>query len=104
MSGAKAAKNDIPMGDADKRAEGRDLEADIERLREDIARLTEHLMQAGNRGMRRARRAAMDSADQLRGSAEDLQNDMAETVRERPFAALALAAAAGFLVAVMMRR
>jgi len=54
--------------------------------------------------MSRARRAAWEQADQLRDSAEELQDDVIEAVREKPLTALALAAGAGFLLAMMMRR
>lgn len=74
-----------------------DLAADIQQLREDVARLTEHLRETGNRSMSRAREAAMESA-------EEWQHDLTEAVREKPITALALAAGAGWLFAMMMRR
>jgi ElaB/YqjD/DUF883 family membrane-anchored ribosome-binding protein len=99
----RAPKEDVRQGGADAQ-ERRDVEADIQQLKEDIARLKDHLMQVGNRSMSRARRAALEQADQLRGSAEEFQDDEIETVREKPLTALALAAGAGFLFAMMMRR
>ena len=90
--------------DTDAQREEPDLATDIRQLREDISKLTEHLMETGNRSMWRARRAAMEGADQLRDSAEEWQSDMAQAVREKPFTALALAAGVGWLVAMIMRR
>jgi len=109
-TGARGSKDDASRGvnegqaEARTRAETRNLEADIQQLRSDIAQLKDHLMQLGNRSMSRARRAAWEQADQLRDSAEEFQDDVIETVREKPLTALALAAGAGFLLAMMMRR
>jgi ElaB/YqjD/DUF883 family membrane-anchored ribosome-binding protein len=97
-SGAKGPK------DNGRQPDNRDLEADIQQLRADIAQLTEHLMQVGNRSMSRARQAAWEQADHLRGSAEEFQDDVVEAVREKPLTALAIAAGAGFLLAMIMRR
>ncbi|WEX10043.1 hypothetical protein [Chelativorans sp. AA-79] len=102
-TGSRAPKDDAPK-ESNERAESRNLEADIQQLRDDISQLTEHLMQLGNRSMFRARRAASEQADHLRGSAEEFQDDVIESVREKPITALALAAGAGFLLAMMMRR
>lgn len=98
-TGAKSSQENTQAG-----AEAGDIRADIEQLRKDIGQLSEHLLETGNRSMSRARQAASDSADQLRGTASDLQDDLTETVREKPFTALAVAAGVGFLVAMMMRR
>lgn len=80
------------------------MRSDIEQLRRDIAKLSEDLKKTGNRSMSRVRQAATESADQLRGTASDLQDDLAETVREKPLTALAMAAGVGFLFAMIMRR
>lgn len=98
-SGAKSTNRDTGA-----RPDDPDLTADIRQLRDDIATLTEHLKETGNRSVSRARQAARESADQLRGSAEEWQHEMAETVREKPLTALALAAAAGWLLAMITRR
>lgn len=98
-TGAKGSKDDDAA-----QAEAQTMNADIQQLREDIARLTEHLRQTGNRSMSRARQAAQEGADQFRGSAEEVQHDLTEAVREKPLTALALAAGVGFLFAMMTRR
>lgn len=100
-TGARASRED---NNANARSNMQDMNSDIEQLRKDIAQLTDHLKQAGYRSVSRAQRAAKDSAGQLRGTAEDFQDDMAEMVREKPMAALAMAAGVGFLLAMMMRR
>lgn len=98
-TGAKGSKDsDTVQGDA------QSINADIQQLREDIAQLTEHLRETGNRSMWRARKAAKESAEQFRGSAEEMQHDLTEAVREKPLTALALAAGVGFLFAMIMRR
>lgn len=98
-TGAKSTKDDkFPEGDA------ATLNADIQQLREDIALLKEHLMETGNRSVFRARKAAKDSAEQLRGSADEFQEDIAERVREKPLTAVALAAGIGYLFAMITRR
>ncbi|WP_265515728.1 DUF883 family protein [Nitratireductor luteus] len=73
------------------------LESDIQRLRDDIAKLTEDMRKMGNRSLSRARQAATESA-------EEWQSEITETVREKPFTALAVAAGVGWLLAMMMRR
>ncbi|WP_309085111.1 hypothetical protein [Chelativorans sp.] len=104
-TGARGPKDEAQgTGNEGTSAEGRNLDSDIQQLRSDIARLSEHLMQLGNRSVSQARRAALEQADQLRGTAEEFQDDVIEAVREKPITALALAAGAGFLFALMMRR
>lgn len=92
-----------------------DLGAEIERLKADIAKLTEQLRATGEHSYGAARRAASEGLDQLRAQGEaayeglkanagDLEQDLADTVREKPFTALAIAAGIGFLFALMARR
>lgn len=89
---------------ADVQAKEPDLEADIRQLREDIMQLTQHLKQTGNRSVSRAQRVAKESVDQLKGTAHDLEGELVESVREKPLTAVALAAGAGFFLAMIMRR
>ncbi|WP_163271638.1 DUF883 family protein [Chelativorans alearense] len=90
--------------DADPQSGAPDLTADIRQLREDIARLADDLRKTGSRSVSRAQQAARESAEDLRGSAEEWQDDVAKTVREKPFTALALAVGVGWLLAMMTRR
>lgn len=92
-----------------------DLEADIRQLQADIAELTRQLAEAGEHRLGAARRAAAQGAEQLRekgeaameklrGSAHDIEDQLAATVREKPVTALAVAAGVGFLFALLSRR
>ena len=103
-TGAKPGRDDTQRGSNGEGMENKDLTSDIQQLRQDIAQLTDHVMEVGNRSVSRARRMASQQADQIRGSAEDFQDDVIESVREKPLTALALAAGAGFLLAMIMRR
>jgi len=99
--GAKASSN----RDQDATMEnGSSVENDIKQLREDIALLSEHIREIGSRSVYRAQRAAKESAEQLRGTAEDYQEELAEMVREKPFTAIALAAGIGYLFALISHR
>jgi ElaB/YqjD/DUF883 family membrane-anchored ribosome-binding protein len=92
-----------------------DLQADIEQLKADIQELTEQLAKTGQHGYGAARRAAADSDEHLRaqgeaafesmrGSAEDIEAQLVAKVREKPVTSLAIAAAVGFLFALLSRR
>ena len=80
------------------------LESDIKQLREDVALLSDHIRELGSRSMNRAQQAATEGAEQLRGTAEDVQEEVAELVRAKPFTALALAAGIGYLFALISHR
>jgi len=75
----------------------RDLESDIQRLRDDITQLTAHLKQTGDNSLARAKDAAREQA-------RSIEKDLEERVREKPLHALAMAAGAGFFLAMMFRR
>lgn len=104
-------------GDAKNKSESAtidQLEADIKQLREDVAVLTRHLKETGDATYKNARRAATDRAekvreqgeaavDSLRDSAQDLEDQVSDAVRRKPITALAIAAVAGYLLAVARR-
>ncbi|MFC5586435.1 YqjD family protein [Nitratireductor kimnyeongensis] len=92
-----------------------DLEKDIQQLRTDMAQLVSHLKDMGGQSGEAARKAAGERIEQLRGqgeaalnsvkdSTQELEQELARTVRERPFTSLALAVGAGFLIALATRR
>ncbi|EKF18812.1 DUF883 family protein [Nitratireductor pacificus] len=94
---------------------GRDLENDVRQLRADMAQLMTHLKEMGGQSGSAARKAAVDGIDQLReqgeaamqnvkDSAQDMERQLAQTIRERPITSLALAVGAGFLIALATRR
>ncbi|HEU4987348.1 MAG TPA: hypothetical protein VFT89_09815 [Rhizobiaceae bacterium] len=112
-----AASSSKPAGTATtgSASSTRDLEADIQKLRDDISLLTQHLKDAGDHSLRTARRAASEGAEHLRAQGEatieglrdnarDLEVQLTGAVREKPITSLALAAGVGFLLAVIMRR
>lgn len=104
--GARSSMNEDDMAqDASSMENERStLESDIKQLREDVSLLSEHIREIGSRSMNRAQQAAKEGAEQLRGTAEDVQEEVAEMVREKPFTALALAAGIGYLFALISRR
>jgi len=92
-----------------------DLAAEIEQLKADIAKLTEQLRTTGAHSYGAARRAASEGVDQLwaqgeaayeglRSKADDLEQQVMDSVREKPLTSLAIAAGVGFLFALLARR
>lgn len=92
-----------------------ELEAQIEILRAEVAKLSEQLESSGEVSVRAMKKAAAAGADQLksrgeaaydglRANARDIEDQLYATVREKPATSLAVAAAIGFLLAVMARR
>lgn len=75
----------------------RDLESDIQRLRDDISQLTAHLKETGDNSISRA-------TDAAKAQARSIERDIEERVREKPLHAMAMAAGAGFFLAMMFRR
>lgn len=101
-SGAKATD------DQDRSAEAqgaeRTLEEEIRQLREDVSQLSDHLRRISNRSVNAAQRAAKEGAEQLRGTAEDFQDELVGLVREKPLTSIAVAAAIGYLFALIAHR
>ena len=96
-------------------AKKEDLEEQIAALRADFAKLADTLGGLGKaqaeelkgRASAKAAEARQMSADALAAAeagARELEADMARRVRERPFVALGLAAAVGFVAALIARR
>lgn len=108
-----------PIGKAPRNGNGakatpEDLEAEIARLREDVARLAAQLATTGEHGYAAARRAASEGVEELRArgeaavetlrsSAGDVERQVVDAVREKPFTALAIAAGVGYLFALLRR-
>lgn len=108
---AKSATN----GSESNKSDRAELEAQIERIKSDIAELSSTLSTIGRRRLRDAksdadrRVADMTGAgeqmlDDLRLQVTALEKDLRRTVHDRPLQTLGLAAAFGFLCAMMMRR
>lgn len=96
-------------------ASTKDIEAQLEQLREDIASLARTVAAVGNdkateiKG--KARRAASDAADAslqaveaARVQAASLEEDLERQIRTNPIQSVAIAAGIGFLAALIMRR
>ncbi|MEK1886490.1 MAG: DNA gyrase subunit B [Phyllobacterium sp.] len=92
-----------------------DLQAQVAALREDIAKITTTLAKIGKNTAQDARRSAASSFEtakvrgeetfeDLRSQARELEDQIAETVREKPLTAIAVAAGVGFLLALVARR
>jgi ElaB/YqjD/DUF883 family membrane-anchored ribosome-binding protein len=103
------------VNEAGARIEGNKVEADIEALKADLAMLREHLQKTGRDSYRAARRVANDGVETLkvqgeeamataRASAREFEDQLSETVREKPITSLAIAAGIGFLFALFTRR
>jgi ElaB/YqjD/DUF883 family membrane-anchored ribosome-binding protein len=112
MATAAAGTGKAPNGSRRSAAE---LEAQIEILRAEVAKLSEQLESSGEISMRAMKKAAAAGVDQLksqgeaayegfRTNARDVEDQLYATVREKPATSLAIAAAVGFLLAVMARR
>lgn len=97
------------------RATAEDLYADIEQIKADIAKLAAQFQTTGEHSYGAARRAATQGAEQLRAqgeaaieslraSASDIEKQLAQSVRDKPVTALAVAAGIGFLFALLSRR
>ena len=91
------------------------LEDDVRQLQKDIKKLTELLTQTKDHSYSAASKAASEGIEQLRAqgdaamdsirkSAEDFESQICNSVREKPVTSLALAAGAGFLLALLSRR
>jgi ElaB/YqjD/DUF883 family membrane-anchored ribosome-binding protein len=103
-----------PDTDAPKQT-AQDLAADVAKLREDLAKLASQMSTLGKQSLNTAKHAAAEGVDQLRSQGEatmaglrtnarDVEQQLSETVREKPMTSLAIAAGIGFLFALMTRR
>ncbi len=92
-----------------------DLQAQVEQLKKDIASIAGTLADLGSQKVRAARKNArqtyrsarlqgQDVVDDLRGKAEDFEEQICATVRERPLTSLATAVGVGYLLALFTRR
>ncbi len=92
-----------------------ELELEIARLRDDMAKLAEQLARTGETSYSAAKRAAHEGMEQLRvqgeaalegarATARDYEQQLTDTVREKPITSLAIAAGVGFLFALLTRR
>lgn len=110
-SASRAGK---PEPDASSPTE-QDLAADVARLREDISRLADDIRALGRQSVNTAKRAAAEGVEQLRAQGEagaeglranyhDVEQQLTQTVREKPITSLAVAAGLGFLFALITRK
>jgi len=95
--------------------ETQDLEAEIAKLRAEMASLADQIAKTRDSSVSAARKAASEGIEQmkvqgeaamedLKANARDVEQQLTETVREKPITSLAIAAGVGFLFAVLMRR
>jgi ElaB/YqjD/DUF883 family membrane-anchored ribosome-binding protein len=93
----------------------RDVEADIRQLQEDLAALKEQLARTGEHGIGAAKRAAAEGVEQLKAQgeaamagvkdkAQDIEEELTARVREKPITSLAVAAAIGYVFALISNR
>ena len=118
MASSPRSRTSRPMGSDENLDEGglvSEMEAQIDALKAEIASLTRQISASGGRSIDALRKAAAGSTDDLmaqgeaaleglRTGARDMEEQVAEAVREKPMTALALAAGVGFLVARKARR
>ena len=81
-----------------------DLEAEIARLRSDLASLTKQIGAAGSQSFDTAKAVAQQGVDRLRTNAQDIEEQVVARVHEKPLTALAVAAAVGYVFALINRR
>lgn len=92
-----------------------ELEAQIEILRAEVAKLSEQLESSSEISVRAMKKAAAAGVDQIksqgeaayegfRANARDIEGQVYATVREKPATSLAIAAAVGYLLAIISRR
>jgi ElaB/YqjD/DUF883 family membrane-anchored ribosome-binding protein len=92
-----------------------DLQAQITALKDDIANIAATLAKIGKNSAKDATRSATSSYEaakargeetfeDLRSQARELEDQLAETVREKPLTTLAVAVGVGFLLAMIARR
>lgn len=100
--------------DASKRAAA-ELSEQIEVLRAEVAKLSEQIASSGDVSLHAMRKAAAagveqlksqgeQAMDSLRSNARDLEGMVCASVREKPVTSLAIAAAAGYILALLSRR
>ena len=73
-------------------------------LREELGRLAAIIEQAAKGEGAEAIKAAADAARRLADRVDRGQAELEHAIRQKPLAAVALAAAAGFLLALLVRR
>jgi ElaB/YqjD/DUF883 family membrane-anchored ribosome-binding protein len=101
--------------DGNSTASTKDIELQLQQLREDISTLAKTVAAVGNekaaevRG--KARRAANEAADvsisvveAAREQAASLERDLEQQIRAKPIQSVAIAAGVGFLFALLTRR
>lgn len=113
----KNAGDDKAVSDAKEAtaASAQDLQAEIEKLRGDVAELAKQLAATGSSTVDTARAAAQEGVEKLRAKGDEaldaartnaraMEEELCSAVREKPLAAIAMAAAVGYLVAVISGR
>lgn len=92
-----------------------DLQAQIAQLKEDIAGIAETLANLGAQSVRDAKQSAgetyksavqqgEDALGDLKNCAQNMEQQLTDTIRERPIASLATAVGIGYLFALLSRR
>ncbi|MGK6311763.1 DUF883 family protein [Neorhizobium sp. DT-125] len=115
MPTANPSSDFARSGNGQSSAASKEIEAQIQQLREDISSLAKTVAAVGSdkasevRG--KARRVAHDAADAsmqmveaAREQAVSLERDLERQIRTNPIQAVAIAAGIGFLFALMTRR
>jgi ElaB/YqjD/DUF883 family membrane-anchored ribosome-binding protein len=120
---AKDARDTVKETSKVASAGAKDVQEDLEALRDDVARLTQQLAGVlatkGNKAWRRAKsnvegvisdaqNAGMDAVDDAVGAVREVGDNVVDAIDEslktRPYTTLALAAGIGFLFGALWRR
>ena len=115
MPAANSASDFARNGNTAASADTKDIENQLQQLRDDIANLAKTVAAVGNDKANevkgKARRAANDAADAsmqmveaARSQAVSLERDLESQIRTNPIQAVAIAAGVGFLFALLTRR
>ncbi len=97
------------------RKSGVELEDQVARLQDDLKSITATLARLGNQKVSEARASAQDQykgivksgqhvVDDLGSQAEALEDQLKETIREKPLTAVAAAIGIGFVIALLTQR
>ena len=116
---AKDAKDAVKEATKAASTTGKDIQEDLESLRDDVAKLTAQLGRIatakGNKAWRRAKAGVgdvisdaqdmgMEAVGAVREVGDNVVDAIDESLRKRPYTTLALAAAIGFLFGATWRR
>ncbi|KAA3508831.1 DUF883 family protein [Agrobacterium vitis] len=92
------------INDVEAEARSKELEAQIEQLKQDVAALTSTLASVGSATLHQVSDKASDAISSARSSVSALEQDLEDKIRAKPLQSVAIAAGLGFIFALLSRR